>query len=317
MKKYELHVEGYYSPLTADQIAELFRAGRLRRSDRCREVDAREWRTIDELFPLLKYDSSGSTSGLPPARRGRVNSAFDGNDEPGDVRRPISSALKAGWICFGIGLAISWFFPLGHAFFSVALITSVVAMCTHQVNRGLALLVSSFVAIGLCTLIFFTLVLGTIGVATGAALTEAQKRAERQQAQQRRPVSQSPSRSQTVPVPVPIPVATPVSRTAATDPKPIASTFEQRQQYELAMQQQRQADAQKAADERQQRQAVREAERQRDRINAKEASLQQLQKSIDWNDRMIRQANEHNVNPKVFQDQRDSLLHEKAKLQGY
>ena len=38
MKWYDVVVEGYDKPLTAEQIAELFRKGRLRRTDGCREV---------------------------------------------------------------------------------------------------------------------------------------------------------------------------------------------------------------------------------------------------------------------------------------
>jgi hypothetical protein len=41
------------------QIAELFQSGRLRRDHRCKHVAQEEWRTIDELFPLLKYQSAG------------------------------------------------------------------------------------------------------------------------------------------------------------------------------------------------------------------------------------------------------------------
>jgi hypothetical protein len=318
--KYDLHVEGYHTPLTAEEIAELFRGGRLRRSDKCREVGAREWRTIDELFPLLKYDLSGGTSGAPPTSRRRNKSALDGSDEPGDVNRPISSALKAGWICFGIGLAISWFFPFGHAFFSVALITAVVAMCTHQVNRGLALLVSSFVGSGVCALIFFALVLGTIGMAAAPAIRKADADMRKMQFRQTtalNQVTQTTTQLQsnlsaiaTQPA-LPSFSSTPSARFVGN------TTFDQHRQHELAMAQQRQADAHKAADQRKRDQNVWEAERQRDQIRAKEQRLQQLQNSIDSKDRLIREINGYNGNPKIFQEQRDTLLREKAKLQGY
>jgi hypothetical protein len=58
---------------------------------------------------------------------------------------------------------VSWFFRFGNVFFSVALITAVVAMCTHQVNRGLILLLSSFCAIALCAFVFFALVVARSG----------------------------------------------------------------------------------------------------------------------------------------------------------
>jgi hypothetical protein len=48
-------VPGYHSPLTKTQIAELFRAGRVGRNHPCKQISQKEWRTVDELFPLLKY----------------------------------------------------------------------------------------------------------------------------------------------------------------------------------------------------------------------------------------------------------------------
>jgi hypothetical protein len=54
---YEVFLEGYHTPLTGEQIAALFHAGRVRRHHRCKQVNKTKWRTIDELFPLLKYDS--------------------------------------------------------------------------------------------------------------------------------------------------------------------------------------------------------------------------------------------------------------------
>jgi hypothetical protein len=62
VKLYDLMAEGYHTPLSAPQIADLFRAGRLLRNDPCKEIGKTAWRTIDELFPLLKYDSSVSFS---------------------------------------------------------------------------------------------------------------------------------------------------------------------------------------------------------------------------------------------------------------
>src|SRR5438132_5738724 len=53
---YDLGVKGYHTPLTREQIAELFYAGRVDRHHPCKPTTKSEWRTIDELFPLLKYD---------------------------------------------------------------------------------------------------------------------------------------------------------------------------------------------------------------------------------------------------------------------
>jgi cell division protein FtsB len=236
------------------------------------------------------------------------------------VKRPISSALKAGWICFGIGLAISWFFPFGHAFFSVALITAVVAMCTHQVNRGLALLISSFVASGVSALIFFTLVLGTIGMAAAPAIRQADSELRKMQAAQTaalNQITQTTTQLQSNLSTIAAQPALPSLSNAPPAPFARSATFDQYRQHDLAMAQQRQVDAQKAADQRKRDQNVWEAERQRDRINAKEQHLKYLQDGIDRNDRLIRWMNEHNVDPRMYQDRRDSLLKEKAKLQGY
>ena len=68
VKLYEVFADGYHTPLSSEQIADLFHAGRLRRNHRCKPVGNERWRTIDELFPLLKYDS---TCSLPPSDRSK------------------------------------------------------------------------------------------------------------------------------------------------------------------------------------------------------------------------------------------------------
>ena len=76
---YEVLSPGYHSPLTKTQIAELFRAGRLGRQHPCKAVSQKEWRTIDELFPLLKYQSTtfvydepARPDALAPENRGPI-----------------------------------------------------------------------------------------------------------------------------------------------------------------------------------------------------------------------------------------------------
>ena len=59
MQLYEIADFRCHTPLSGAEIAKLFRAGRLHRDAKCKAVDAPRWRTVDELFPLLKYDSSG------------------------------------------------------------------------------------------------------------------------------------------------------------------------------------------------------------------------------------------------------------------
>lgn len=60
MLLYDLSGNRFPSPLSAAQIGEQFHAGRLHRDSPCRVSGQKEWRTVDELFPLLKYDSSPS-----------------------------------------------------------------------------------------------------------------------------------------------------------------------------------------------------------------------------------------------------------------
>jgi hypothetical protein len=55
---YDILQDGFHTPLSATQIADLFHSGRLDRSTPCRRAEKKEWRTVDELFPLLKYQSA-------------------------------------------------------------------------------------------------------------------------------------------------------------------------------------------------------------------------------------------------------------------
>lgn len=313
MKTFELMIEGCHTLLTAEQIAESFQDGRTRRADPCRQAGAAAWRTVDELFPLLKYDSSDRVIAAAPIRR---DSVLDRPNDSGNFVRPLTSALKAGWICFGIGLLLAWFFPLANVFFSIAIITAIVAMCTHQVNRGLALLLSSLFAIALCTLIFFTLVFGTVGVATKAAIKKTQS--EMKQLQARQVQNLNAAGNQLGSSIGPSKRVTSANALSTSIPADLKGTLSDRQrQYELAIAQQREADARRAADQRLREGNVREAERQRDQTKAKEERLRQVQNSIDSNDRIIRRMREQNVNPKIWEEKRDSLLREKAKMQGY
>jgi hypothetical protein len=66
---YDLDVKGYHTPLTSEQIAELFYAGRVDRHHPCKPTAKSEWRTIDELFPLLKYDSTNHLYRIDDSRR--------------------------------------------------------------------------------------------------------------------------------------------------------------------------------------------------------------------------------------------------------
>lgn len=58
MQFYDVVAGGNRASLTKTQIADLFRAGQLDHNDSCKQAGEEEWRTIDEVFPLLKYDTS-------------------------------------------------------------------------------------------------------------------------------------------------------------------------------------------------------------------------------------------------------------------
>jgi hypothetical protein len=60
---------------TSQQISKLFHAGKLDRQDACKLVEKANWRTVDELFPLLKYGAATIAEATPlsparPPRRG-------------------------------------------------------------------------------------------------------------------------------------------------------------------------------------------------------------------------------------------------------
>ena len=317
MKHYELLIEGYHTPLLATEVAALFRAGRLRRNDPCREVGREHWRTLDELFPLLKYDSSEVATSFSGARQ---ESALKISDVPHAGVRPLTSALKAGWVCFGIALSVSWFFPLGNAFFSIAIITAVVAMCTHQVNRGLVLLLASFAGLALCMLIFFTLVVGVIGAAALPVIKRVNADITRLQKAQPQSLSQISAVNQQMPSVLSImaPPAAPrsgypansslsglsASRSAAGD-----------QEWQRALTGTRaagEAENRAAADQAQRQRNVREAERQRDLTRAREEQAQRLQKSIDWWDAQVTSRRAEGRDWQWVAEQRDAAIRQKA-----
>jgi hypothetical protein len=79
---FEILQDGFHTPLNETQIADLFNAGRLGRHTRCKPAKQTEWRTIDELFPLLKYHTAWQFGEQPQSS----NSEFR-------FRRPIVLAM--------------------------------------------------------------------------------------------------------------------------------------------------------------------------------------------------------------------------------
>jgi hypothetical protein len=316
VKLYDLLVEGYHTPLTASQIAELFHADQIQRNDPCKEVGTERWKTIDELFPLLKYHSSGSSGSI---RRGASTDPSTDNAKP--ARRPATSALKAGWVCFAIGLSLSWFFPLGNAFFSIAFITAIVAMCAHEVNRGLILLLSTFCGAALCALIFFTLVIGTMGVVATPAIEQANASLKQMRAVQARFANQIAASNQQLQSMKPGIDGSALSLPPNSLIKSRSSQTAQntqglatRQAY--AIEQANQAAQQAESDRARQREAVRQAEPQRDLINAREQKLEQIQKSIDWYETNIRDYQSKGWDGRFLEQERDELIKQRWDLEG-
>jgi len=92
---YEVLAPGYHSALTKTQIAELFRAGHLERNHPCKPLSQKQWRTVDELFPLLKYQSA--------------TISWDEPWEP--VRRPaIDRTVILACIAVALAIVALWFY---------------------------------------------------------------------------------------------------------------------------------------------------------------------------------------------------------------
>jgi hypothetical protein len=327
VKLYDLLVEGYHTPLTASQIAELFHAGQIQRNDPCKEVGTERWRTIDELFPLLKYHSSGTSKST---RRGV--SADPSTDYAKPAGRPATSALKAGWVCFAIGLSLSWFFPLGNAFFSIAFITAIVAMCAHEANRGLILLLSTFCGAALCALIFFTLVIGTMGVVAAPAIEQANASLKQMRAAQARFANQIAASNQQLQSKIAASNQQPQSMKPGIDGSTLSlppnsliksrssqttqntQGLATRQAY--AIEQANQAAPQAEPDRARQREAVEQAEAERDRINARDQKLEQIQKSIDWYETNIRDYQSKGWDGRFLEQERDELIKQRWDLEG-
>lgn len=63
MELYDMKARGSHSPLNAREIAQLYRFGQLSGRHSCKPRGEAKWRTVDELFPLLRYEASA-----PPLR---------------------------------------------------------------------------------------------------------------------------------------------------------------------------------------------------------------------------------------------------------
>lgn len=242
VKNYDLQVGGQLLwNKTSDEVEELFFRGRVRRDTACRVSGTDPWRDVNEFFPLLKYERSPLVRVKTETIEERPPSPAIVDVERDDHGRPgLTSALKAGWICFGIGAAAAWIFPPAYLFYSVALILAVVAMCTRQVNRGLILLLSSFVGMGASALMFFLLAGGLFVHAVAPAVAQANRDLEESRAIQQKALNDlhqaqrnlSKSLGQTMQPP---PVSRPFTPVARQSPPPVVKpgSFENMNQREL------------------------------------------------------------------------------------
>ena len=179
VRKFDVMIDGQCrAGLAEDCVEELYRTGDVLRGTRCRPAGRTDWQTVDECIPILKYvhqsvrpvqRSAAAAAAVAPPPRRKLHAepllpetvfALDDRQKPS-----LTSSLKAGWICFGFGVAAAWIFPPAYLFYSVAVIMAIVAMCTHQVSRGLILMLSTFVAIGTSAFLSFILAVGMFAVA--------------------------------------------------------------------------------------------------------------------------------------------------------
>jgi signal transduction histidine kinase len=212
---------------------------------------------------------------------------------------------------------------LGNAFFSIAFLTAIVAMCAHEVNRGLILLLSTFCGAALCALIFFTLVIGTMAVVAAPAIEQANASLKQMRAAQARfankiKIATSDQQRQstkpgidgsTLSLP---PNSLIKSRSSQTTQN--TQSLATRQAY--AIEQANQAAPQAESDRARQREAVEQAEAERDRINARDQKLEQIQKSIDWYETNIRDYQSKGWDGRFLEQERDELIKQRWDLEG-
>lgn len=178
MRKYDVRINGQdRRNLSEEEVADLFGRGFVKRETPCKVTGTNDWRDVNEFFPTLKYLPVGAPIRIrePAAPASRIDVDFEHDER----RKPaLTSALKAGWVCFGLGLAIAWIFPPAFLFYSIALTMAIVAMVTHQVNKGLALLLITFVGMGTSAFISLMLAVGLFAAAVAPVVAKAEKNVE-------------------------------------------------------------------------------------------------------------------------------------------
>jgi hypothetical protein len=71
MDLYDVKTRGLHSPLNSREIGRLFRSGQLDGRQACKPRGEAQWRTVDELFPVLKYEAAAPPLRYQPPRQRR------------------------------------------------------------------------------------------------------------------------------------------------------------------------------------------------------------------------------------------------------
>jgi hypothetical protein len=71
MDLYDVKARGFHSPLNSREIGRLFRSGELDGRQACKPRGEAQWRTVDELFPILKYEAAAPPLRYQPPRQRR------------------------------------------------------------------------------------------------------------------------------------------------------------------------------------------------------------------------------------------------------
>ncbi|HEX4666903.1 MAG TPA: hypothetical protein VH207_09900 [Chthoniobacterales bacterium] len=93
MDLYDVKARGFHSPLNAREISRLYRFGQLDGRHPCKPKGEAKWRTVDELFPSLRYDAAA-----PPLRF----------DNPGPLQRNRKAILSLCAILVALAGALAF-----------------------------------------------------------------------------------------------------------------------------------------------------------------------------------------------------------------
>jgi hypothetical protein len=68
MRKYVLNLSGYIcAAIGARELYGLYHQGAIERNTPCRRQGAAAWSTVDDMFPMLKYEPRQGTTYIRPA----------------------------------------------------------------------------------------------------------------------------------------------------------------------------------------------------------------------------------------------------------